>query len=738
MSTQHESWSSGEAEEVHLREYLRALARFKGSALTTFLIVVVTIMLFTLATPKQYQAVTQIMVVERDPNVNVDRTATLLTGARTYFDTQVEILRAKPIFRETLELLKLEESDLVLPHPLLVWIGQAISSITGASRGPAPKTMRVENFQTLVQVTPVRDTDVVKLSVRAKSPELAQKLAATLVKVFASKNLALKRERSTSDRVYLSKRLESTKQSFIDAENELRRFEKASDTVSLEDRIKYLTELRIRGDGELTDVEQKIEEVSARLKSNLAQLSSTREGVADADSAAYAGLQKRLLDLRLQKATMLKTYTRNHPKVLSLNGEIELVENKVARIGKALKAGRSSSVSGMDQVMLQQSQLQQEFEALTARSRSLRSMLEHYYGKLMSALALKSQYEFLRLEVNATQQIYDLLLIRQKEASLKEDMQTPDVSVIDPAELSIKPVRPRPALSLAVALLLGSFVGVFVALFRSYMDQKVRDRESLEEATRIPCLAELPIFQSNSKQREIEFDGSGPLMERITQLHLSSTMGTPDDPAQVFLVTSAIPGEGKTTVASHLALSFSMGAVKTLLIDCDLRKPQMLKLFQVPEGQPGVRDLVHDLPDLLPPHPEVADLTVVGSREPDHSPTQLLGQQPFARMLMQLRKRYDRIVIDSPPVNAVGDALHLGPLVDRVLLVTRANHSELPSIQEATRVLGDVRARMAGIVLNGMSPRELDRYGYGYGYGYRNVNGTAPLPAPPGKKAIQE
>lgn len=727
MSTQYEAWSASEAEEVHLREYLRALLRFKGSSLTTFVLVVLTIMLFTLATPKQYQAETQIMITERDPNVNVDRTATILTGVRTYFDTQVEILRSKPTFRETLKRLDLQNASLVTPHPLLVWFQQALLSISGRSEGgEVPSSVRLDAFQDLVTISPVRETDVVKVSVRAKSPELAQKLADTLVNVFASKNLALKRERSTSDRVYLTKRLESTKQSLIDAENELRRFEKANDTVSLEDRIKYLTELRIKGDGELTDVDRKTEEVSARLKSNLEQLSSTREGVADADSAAYAGLQQKLLDLRLQKESLLKAYTKNHPKVASLDSEIQIVSAKVNRMGKALRSGRSGSVSGMDQVMIQQSKLQQEFEALTARSRSLRSMLEHYHGKLMGALALKSQYEFLRLEVDASQRIYDLLLIRQKEASLKEDMQTPDVSVIDPAVLPTKPVRPRPALSLAVSLLLGVFAGVFVALFRAYMDQKVRDRESLEETLKLPCLAELPDAPTASGKREIDLSGSGPLMERITQLCLSSTMGTPDDPAQVFLVTSAIPGEGKTTVASHLALSFAMGAVDTLLIDCDLRKPRMLELFQVPESTPQIRPLVENHEQELPELESCRHLTVIGTREPDHSPTQLLGQQPFARMLMKLRKRYDRIVIDSPPVNAVGDGLHLGPLVDRVLLVARANHSEIPSLQEATRVLGDVRARLAGIVLNAMRPRDLDRYGYGYGYGYRNVKAPPP------------
>lgn len=703
-------------EEFHLRDYLEILDRHRWSALSVAALVFVVSLAFSLMTPKIYQGACKISITRSDPDVDVDRSMGFFAGRDAYFQTQLQILKSWPVYFEVAKRLELHKKQMVAPHPVKTWIRSALAMLSGKTRKKnVPSIESVgKGLKNLVKVKEIRSSDVVTLTVQVGDPELARDIVNTTAEVFAERSLSFKREKLFRDRKYLAEKLQSTKGDLIDAENELRRFEDEKDAISLQKRIDYVSTLRIQGAGELSDVKRQAKEIEAKLGSLLKQLSKARKGVATASSEAYAGLQQRLLDLRLKKASLLKIYTPEHPNVRAVDEELTLVEVRVKSAEKALLIGESGSVSGMETVVRNYNERLQDLEGLGSREASLKQVLTSYQKQLKDLLALQSQHDFLMREVDANRRVYDLLLIRQKEASLKADMEIADVRVIEPAQTDFKVISPRKFRSLVASAVAGFFLGVCMAFFRAYMDQTVHDGRRLEQDLGIPCLAYIP--QAEPLPEGTKHNGNlGGLADAITLLGLSRELGTPDDPANVYLVTSPEPSEGKSTIASSLAVSFSQGGERTLLIDCDLRRPRQHRIFDLGEEPLTVLDTLEHFPEEFPTLEAIENLTVIGAGGlGDLSPVQVFGRQTFPQVLVKLRRKFDRIILDSPPVNVISDGLHLAPLVDRILLVARSEVSKVGSVERAAKSLEDVRGRVAGLVINAVPPSSYSTYQYGY------------------------
>jgi capsular exopolysaccharide synthesis family protein len=714
---------SDEGEDIHLRDYLGVLLRYRWSAIFSFALVVALGMALAYLTPKRYRGRCTVAIIRSDPDVQVDRPAALLTGKDAFFETQLQILESRPVYEATVRQLGLEDQEIVAQLPYKRWIDQGIRLLMGKGLETGGRTKvsvhrKAKSLKGLISIRRVKGSDVVRITSTAGTPEMARDIANAVADSFARWSLRFKREKLIGDQKYLREKLRSTKEDLIDAENELRQFEDARDAISLQKRIEYITTLRIQGEGELSDVRRQFKEVEAKLGPLLKQLSSARKGVARATAEAYTGLQKTLLDLRLKRSSLLKAYTPEHPDVRRVEDELAMVHAKVSSAENALVKGESGSVSGMESVVKLYNSRLQELEGLRSREASLKQLMKNYQIQLKAYLALKSQYTFLEREVTASQRVYDLLLIRQKEASLKADMQISDVRVLEPAILNRGSITTKKRSALALSVVLGIFAAVFAVFFRSYADSLVHDGRKLERQLGLPCLAHLPKISKLSDEQKLDGD-LGVLADPIIMLGLSQEMGTPDDPAKVYLVTSPGPAEGKSTVSSSLAISFAQGGERTLLIDCDLRRPRLHRIFHTLEGQLTVPGLLKGVPEVLPEQAGMDGLSLVIAGDiGDHSPVQYLGRQAFAQVLMQLRSRFDRIILDSPPVNIVSDALHLAPLADRVLVVARAERSTTTSIENAVQRLSDVRGRIAGIVVNGIESKNIGGYGYGYGSGY--------------------
>lgn len=713
--------------EVSVWDYLLVLRRHYLVGVVVFVLVFTVLVGLVLVTPKRYRAVCKVAVIQVDDELEANSRRPMFLFKNLFIQTQLQILQSLPVFEATLKQKGLSEAVLVYPSPtqsLMAWwrglLAQDNLSQGEAAAKAAPQRSlrrRARLLRSLTTVTPVKDSDVVDIAVTASSPELARDLANGIANVFAATSLEFKREKLTRNRTYLSERLSATREALIDAEGELRAYEERMDATSLEKRIEFVSSLRIQSEGELSDVERQFKEAEAKLKPILSQLSSARKGVAKSSTEAYAGLQQRLLDLRLKRSRLVKVYTPEHPEVRRIEDELALIQSKVSSAEAALVKGESGSLGGMETVLSTYNSKLQELEGLRSREASLKQLAAHYQKRLQDYMAVKSQYDLLARDVEVNRTIYDMLLVRQKEASLKADMQFSDVRVIEPALASGRVVSPKVGRSVLAGLIGAALAGGLAMLIRLLLDRVVHDGKTIEIAVGVPCLAQLPRSEvvSNDKKLGAEL---GDLADPVTLLGLCREMGTPEDPGSVFLVTSAEPSEGKSSVSSALAVTFAQGGERTLLIDCDLRKPKIHKVLEIPEGSTTVQRLLEEVPETFPDVPGIPGLTVVtAGKIGDLSPVQFLARERFALLLMRLRRKFQKIVLDSPPINVVSDALHLAPLVDRVLLVARAEHTKLPALARAAGSIRDVRGRLAGVVLNDVPSSTYNSYQYGY-YSY--------------------
>jgi receptor protein-tyrosine kinase len=290
-----------------------------------------------------------------------------------------------------------------------------------------------------------------------------------------------------------------------------------------------------------------------------------------------------------------------------------------------------------------------------------------------------------------------------------------DPRVVDPAEAASAPVAPRPKRNLAVGLFLGLVTGLGLALVLEALDRGVKSPQQAESAFGVPVLAVVPRLASVKGRQLPSIDTPlSPSGEAYRNLRNAVRFISPDHPLQIVLVTSPGPGEGKTTTATNLAVSFAAAGDRVVLLDADLRRGRVIDIFGLPSGV-GLTSVITRtaaLQDVLMASQE--RLTILGTGPFPPNPSELLGSETMAELLEQLRELADIIVLDGPPVLAVSDAVALATQVDGVVMVARAGRTERHDAAEATQRLTRVGVQVVGCVLNAATKRSTGYADYQY------------------------
>ena len=292
-------------------------------------------------------------------------------------------------------------------------------------------------------------------------------------------------------------------------------------------------------------------------------------------------------------------------------------------------------------------------------------------------------------------------------------------SITQDATVPTSPVSPRPVRNLGLALVLGLMLGVGLAVLRDILDTTVKSAHTLTELTGLALLGGIQYDSKAGKNPLItSLDSHAPRLESFRVLRTNLQFLDVDEPPKVFVVTSAVPGEGKSTTAINLALTLAKASQKVLLIEADLRRPRVSTYLRL-EPTVGLTTVLVgaiDIDQAIQPYRETG-LDVVTSGTVPPNPAELLQSQTMQTTLDKLRGRYDLIIIDAPPLLPVTDAAVLATQADGAILVVRYGKTSREQVSEASKRLESVDAKAFGAVLN-MVPARGDSYGYGYGYGY--------------------
>jgi len=400
--------------------------------------------------------------------------------------------------------------------------------------------------------------------------------------------------------------------------------------------------------------------------------------------------------------------TEDHPSIQAIHAKIE-------RINQELDEQAKEFADAYTEVM--------QLRWLTAKERE-NELQTSFDSQLLAAREFgvkAAEYAVLQSELKRAERICEILDDRIKELNVTEDVGALNISVLEVARVADKPSKPQKAKIMGISLVLGLMLGSGLAMLRESLDYRLRSSEEISAALGIPVLGVVPAMSKKqtlaARGQKVHLEPKSSVAEACRTIRTAVYFGVPDGHAKTILVTSPEAGDGKTTVVSNLAIAMAQAGQRTLILDGDFRKPTQHRIFEV-DNEKGLSNMlagayaedgaIRSGPaaglDLLPCGPEVPN------------PAEILSSNAFAELLKKLSERYDRIIIDSPPVGLVTDAQILAAVCDTTLLVLRAEKSTRKHSQQARDSLLSVGGHVLGAIVNHVSQKR-GRYGY-YGYGY--------------------
>lgn len=476
----------------------------------------------------------------------------------------------------------------------------------------------------------------------------------------------------------------------------------------------------------LSGTEIELLEVKARYNRVKAMYDKPGERMYLLEAASENQRAMRDMDLESQVQVVERTLTSERAQWGEGHPRVKLLSGSLAELRDRLKKQQQATIEAYVD------RSRQDYEVLDHKRNELRGAYDAQFKLATDASNQTLQLTSLQEAFARTERLCDILDNRIKELNLTEDVGAMNVSIMEvaaPGGLSY----PVPSRFLLTGLFAGGLMGCGLAWLRDLLDHRLKSVDEIATVLQLPVLGALPYFGAHKEKshagRMVALTPRSTAAESVRTLRTALHFGLAGNDTKIIVVTSPSPGDGKSTVASNLAIAMSQADQRVLLIDADLRKPTQHKIFEVkPEC---------GLASVLTERRPVEDAIIVGVLDSldllpcGHMPTnpvELLNNGFFADMLQKLRDKYDRIIIDSPPVMPVADARVIAALADATILVLRAERSTRRLSLAARNELWQVRATRLGVVVNGVPARKSGYgyggdYGYGYGYGYGSAYG---------------
>lgn len=712
-------------QEIRPLEILAVLQRRRLLILVCLAGVLLPVFLYNQVAPRIYQAQTTIIFQEQREAIPTFDFSEAFTR-QSYLVNQIEEIKSRTLSEEVVDLLPGEIRAVLLPRTNGLTEEARREALTKAVRGS-------------IAAQPVRNSDVIVIKVQATKPKAAAGVANAVAEVVKRRNVAVKREKASSTRKFIEEQLPKVEGALRKDEEALSAFKAHNQVVSLSDEAKELlvrttsvaTE-HAKAQAERRAAEQRLASVRAQMKTQRASVvpSITRTTSAWADT-----LRKKLVSLEVEYTNLLvKGYGTDHPQMKKLTREIAQTKGQLA--GEVLRVAEGETLgdpmSRLADLSKESLGLEIDIQTDSTREASLRTVLDSY-DRQMERLPNK---ELLLLRLTRSQQvndnIYRLLLERFEEARITEAGQIGNVRVIDTAKEPRSPIKPRRFQNLLLALIVGLTLGGGLAFFTESLDRSIKNPEEAEALLGIPVIGLIPSIgdldgKFKGTRNEIELISSrlvthfvprSPVAEAYRTVRTNLSFSRPDNPPRTILVTSAVPQEGKTTTTANLAITLAQMGGKTLIVDSDLRRPAIRKVFNL-ESKEGLTDYLIGKGglDALIRTTDIPNLYILPAGQIPPNPSEVLGSQRMKELVAELSRRFEMVFFDSPPVVAVTDAAVLSRNTDGVVLVVQSGATDREAVARAKTLLGNVQANLLGLVLNNI--RIESTYGsYHYRYYY--------------------
>ena len=577
----------------------------------------------------------------------------------------------------------------------------------------------------------------VTITATAYSPRVAADLANTYVEVLLSRSSSFARQQARETRELLEGLLVQAKNTNLEAQDSLRKFQRESNgVVKLPDEARM--DLKRLGEMEsaLADVQ-----VSRDIAQNrLAYLKGDKSKAGGQQAAldlAMQPLRERITQLEAKLAGLADKYTEQHPLVQSARAELSDAQERLRAALQGQVTPRPGGAVGLKplesaQLSKQMADLEVEIISLQTKEQGLQQRIGRLKGSMAAMGTREMQYAELARNAETQGKVTGMLAEKLTAARIAEQAQIRGIQVVDLATPPRQPSSKKPLKLMLLGLLGGMGLGLGLAVLVEYAGHVLETEHEVGTASGLPVLGSVPIaaaspgapaadkptvFVATQAAHSLPADACRAIRTTIDCQSL-------EQPLKVLLVTSPGAHEGKSTIVLNLALAYAESGRRVLVIDADLRRPSLHRALGVP-NEGGLADLLHKgeaWPEAFRRLAHGVDFLPSGIKAAN--PGSLLSSRHMARLLEQARERFDIVLIDTPPVLAVADALPLTAQADGVVMVARFAETQRRNIVRARQLLEKVGARLIGVVMNGLSPRETRRYYREYDH-YVNAAQTA-------------
>lgn len=697
-------------EEAETQDIIQALQLFRKHwkiLLVTTIIGLTIAFLWVNFQKPVYRATASILIQEENQSPSpsgdqeISAVARILAASQPgNLDTQVRLLSSKPIFREACRRV--------------------------AIRNPSEKPL-----ESRVSYRVKENVSVVDIQVEHSNPQIAREVANKIGQVYIE--YTDKRGLNTVRRAlqFVRDQLQKTQKELRRVQEDLEYFKQRIKSPNLDADTAARLQIAF-------STQQNIINLQAQLRNNEAQLTQLRQRYArlprfikiekKEDNPQVIHLREELTRLRIERASMLKDYPEGSPYLQQMDAKIQETRSQLQQLLHSQPLVRVTSFQPNPErleTLKKIREIETQQEGIHSQIASLTTQLAQVRQQLAAIPFQQTRLTELLQRADSLSKAYMSLLEKQTELRMQEAAHVPSARLIEPAEAPRMPFKPRKRLSLVIGAFLGFILGLLGISLMASLDMALRTPDDVVRYLGFPTLALVPLILDPERRLISQMSARSLVGEGYRMLRNNLKFTGVERTLKSFLVTSAVPKEGKTLTASNLAIALAQNGLRTLLIDADLRNPSLHKLFNIPRDPGLTHLLVGDVPlqDIL--HSSgTTGLYIIASGAVPPNPAELLDSERMKAFLQRLYDQFDAIVLDTPPCSMITDAHILARQVDGVLIVTATGQTDRRLIARALDNLVRSGGRILGVVLNKVDlTREASynyyyyHYYYYYGYG---------------------
>lgn len=675
-----------------IHDYIRVIIKRRWTVLTVFIVFVVTAALYSFAALPHYKATVQILIERQTPGLlDQPRAAAGESLNEEFYQTQYKLLEGRALTKKVIDKLQLQND----PHYSQIF--QHIGD--GETAQQQAEERLIASILEGLEVSPIRQSRLVEVSFLHADPKFAAQLVNTLARSYIEQSLDFSFAASQEAATWLKEKMAEARKKLEESEALLNQYKREQNIVTMEDKESITAQKLEQVSKELVASQTRRIEAETRFK----EVSKGKPITQVLNNFLIQTLKSQEAKIIAEHSELSRKYGPDHPRIIQLNNELAATRGKIAaethQVVEAIK---------------------NEYHMALSQEETLRAWLNTQKADTQDLGDRSIQYRVLLRDVETNRALYENVLKSLKTTTATENRPATNIRIVYPATVPVSPVTPRKFRNLLLAAAMGLVLSLVLALGLENLDTTITTPDEVEQFLGFPNLAIIPHLEFASGNPEtmspeliVHHDSQPLASEYYRVLRTSILFSSLESGAFVLLVTSSLPGEGKTLTVANLATAMAKTKKDILLVDSDLRRPTLHQIFEV-NKEPGLSNfLMGELDELPVIKTQVDHLFLVPSGTIPPNPSELIGSKRMKEFLARAREQYSRIILDSPPLLSVTDSTLLATQADGVLMVVKADLVPRKAAQQARDKLLEVKANLVGVVLNDVS-LERDSYYYNY------------------------